>query len=142
MNWSRGFFRAWAIFTALWLLGCIGVTYGDWPAASRKNVIFSKENTIREIEYEDIDKIAEAEKRGLLLKRATLDGNTFYWQPANTNISDDDRASVVQEFASSALRARIAVHLRNMSLCAVLGPLIVLALGAAVGWILSGFRRT
>jgi hypothetical protein len=111
MNYRRGFFRAWVLLTVLWIGG---VAFMSGPDVYRE---------FREVAAIDaaMARVSEAEaRRGEPLKPEELppEANPFL------RFDYDPWGSLAKTGA-----------------LALLPPLTLLALGAALGWVFSGFRR-
>lgn len=139
MNWSRGFLRLWIIFTSVWMLGWAVAGYVHWPEVRPAAFVLSKGDNIHELDYSDRDVIQEAEKRGVVAKETTDDGDTVYW-PVATTISESVRLKAVREFRAWRRSQEVREFIITGALGIVSLPAFFLLCGFAISWIIKGFR--
>ncbi len=127
MNWRKGFFRAWVVFTVLWVMAVSAgaYVYGGWKTYHDASRELAKVN-----KFESASKAEKAEMR---IKDPWI-GVTY------RAIFDCGSETLTQCVISS--RKRMWAGLKISGAIAVAVPAALLALGATLAWVFKGFRQS
>lgn len=154
MRWRRGFFRLWVAVAALWLAG-VGavavVTYANPSPYIGDQVYYLRPESLEPEEFgafsqEGRDMEALRNSGEVVLVR--MEGYSevrFYaastLPQASISIGADAIAAKVNAKRASLVDASRRSVLSWAPQVMLVPPLVLLALGATIGWILSGFRQ-
>lgn len=139
MNWKRGLFRMWLLFSALWLVFGLSVTdVAGLRGAATKSL---------DVPLEAISLINQGDG----LWRASFEtfsydievsGNLIEgspdWNEIRAGIADKIAKDIALENAATRLRS---AENRRIFVNFALVPLALLLLGVALGWVAQGFRK-
>lgn len=151
VNWRRGFFRVWVLLAGLWFL-----VFTAWSVSAALNPYVSSKDFAVNRETGQVDLIDQYGEPHNSLRTAVTDGKfkahevrpdwTLYVRSDSPAADLPVRLAAARALADHAIAAqRTEAIWRTASYWfwgALFWPLVVLALGAAIGWALSGFRRT
>ena len=141
MNWKRGFFRAWLLISVVWLAFALVAT--DF-AGFRGEAI---ENTV--VRVDQINMLDEGgglwtasiAMHSMQLKIEAPEQvvpGTQAWDTMLLSIADTFSKQIATENEMAAQRNRESMQTFSWM---ALVPFILLAVGAAIGWVLQGFSR-
>lgn len=120
ITWSRGFFRFWVFLSAVWIIGAVWIAI--YPPAQNGPPPFDE--TLPFLKPAPDGKfftnLAECEASAKRDPRVDLQNCAQYFEA--------ERWQPIRRFVKSAALA-------------IIPPLVLLFFGAAVGWVLRGFRR-
>jgi hypothetical protein len=134
MNWRRGCFRTWLVASALWVLGCSLLM---WPSIESRyylDLLSAKElMSLWCTQSLGLPDSTKAEER-VFLECEKKFPERF---PPST------RASLLKDenFAEQSVSVAKVVFSSGVWLWMLAPPLVVLVLGASIGWALLGFRK-
>jgi hypothetical protein len=137
MNWQKGFFRAWVLLTIIWLAGAGTFAYGPTHAyfdADRK--ITNLELTQKNKEPNPFDQFDKPKPS----KKHLTDTEVFGTPPAEKPL-DFSKFGTLDEQAEYVDRRTALRKLKIIAIIAMAGPAALLALGAMIVWVFSGFRK-
>jgi hypothetical protein len=119
------------------------IFYEDWPSfAEEKSYVISQNGNIKPVTY-DTQKVAdEALKRGLLIAVDNPEGFNVLVDAKLDRQTQTEAVKKVRTYLEAEYSKRLTVYLRDVALAALSMPLVLLASGFAVGWIVRGFRLT
>lgn len=149
VTWARGFFRVWMLFAVLWLIGGVAVGYGmiATPYVPTKSISMNNlgEATLYDTYGPQHRALLDAVEAGNAVASIVRPGYVLYTSKTLTaeqltGFLEQGR-SAVEYYVNRETSAR-----RTSAIVTVLGwtlvpPLVLLALGWAIGWTLAGFRR-
>jgi hypothetical protein len=143
VNWARGLFRVWVIFTFIWVLGFAFDAYQSKPFHPEQYVAMTSDGTIRMVPTYggDADALNELVTRGL---RSRFEAEGF---PELTFFAANSAALPVLVEHTRKIRAGKLAEFRtekmwNFLYFALGLPLALLLFGSAIGWALGGFKKT
>lgn len=150
MRWRRGFFRLWLLIAVLWVGIGIHMNFSGSAYFPEFRIAVRHNGEIAAMKpWSDEVKALEGAAEGGLSERQFMGaypGGAIYY----ADVGDDvpTQSSKLQKVRSylDAERSRIESEYRNSCLegflfFGLLPPLLLLALGAATGWALAGFRH-
>ena len=156
MQWSRGLFRFWILFAALWVIGAVIVNYGQIanPYMRKGGYIFGSDLTKPPIfaeeysdPYNDAVDLKTAKKAIQYEVGREGEMTDSYFFPSS--VSQEDAIKIFDSHAQAAAAKqteRIAEARRDNIITAIAGavipPIIILILGIAIRWALMGFRKS
>jgi hypothetical protein len=141
MNWRKGFFRIWLVVSLLWVILIGSIFYEDWPSLAEKNsYVINQNGNIKPVTY-DTQKIAdEALKRGLLIAVDNPEGFSVLVDAKLDRQTQTEAVKKVRTYHEAEYPKRVTVYLKDVVLAALSVPLVLLASGFTIGWIVRGFR--
>ena len=147
MNWARGFFRAWTVFTVLWV-GGFAISVMTDKYISDTVVYFSNGKIMKASYYsEEARELTKLESSGLFLSGKFSENPEYTYYVKNDGVSAEyaaRNAGVDKFIDDDAQLIRDERFARNLNEFLTLGlgiPALVLIAGTAVGWIFRGFSR-
>lgn len=141
MNWGKGFFRIWLVVSLLWAI-LIGFTfYEDWPSFAEENsYIIHQNGNIKSVTHDVQEVVDEALKRGLLIATDNPEGFSVLVDAKLDRQAQTEAVKKVRIYLEAEYLKRVTVYLKDAVLAALSVPLVLLASGFAIGWIVRGFR--
>jgi hypothetical protein len=146
MNWRRGLFRLWLVFSILFVIGTAAVFYRDvrsefeetartWPGHLLVPVACSDARGKAGIDYEVFDDPSTTIKCWYQVPKL----RTLY--PEYNDLTNDDLSNRLYKKAGLAMKETAAPWTSVLKVIAIAigGPLIILVVGAALMWSLAGF---
>ena len=148
--WGRGFFRVWMLVAVLWWIG--GAVIGYWlvvvPSVSTKNLNRTLSGSYQL--YSPYGPETRAFEEAVTARTAVASevrpGYRLY-TPATTSDADltkyrGEGAEVVDDYINTMTVSQRSAVLPTWVGWTVAPPLVLLILGWAIAWVLSGFRQT
>jgi hypothetical protein len=151
IRWGRGFFRLWVLFSGLWAIGAaaIGVGVASNPYVSTKAAAIPSdvgEMQLFDMYGEPYNSWAAAARAGELKETVIIDRYVLFSPNDTPNEKLADRIiqakRMVDAYIADEKGKRRSEALINTAFWAVVPPLVVLVLCWAIGWAISGFRRS
>lgn len=152
MTWGRGFYRAWIMFTVVWIAGC-GWFFGprfsdDWQRKSATDALSVAAPGA--VPLVPIDCKLARGRGGSLKDKADYeetDGKCWYMFPTDfrrlfpeyNDVSDDRLMVSLYEKVGTRLAQPFEVFKQFMAF-AICVPLVLLLLGAGLTWVFRGFK--
>lgn len=146
MNWARGFYRVWVVFAFLWIGVFANNAYWSRPYFPSAFVAKATDGSIKIVSNygADADGLKELESLGKLVG-FEADGfpELTFFAPkdakketlrALTDFAKTDRDEKLRKHHSDSIWEFLSIGLGF--------PLGLLAMGAALGWALGGFRKS
>lgn len=152
VNWGRGFFRVWMLLAMLWVGFALLLGWGSVanPYVSGKDVAIVTDTDAIDLldSYGEVHSAFEERVRTGTTKRTALDAYGFnlytgaslepwkyyeYVERANARVA---------EYVEQEKVAKRSQTIPLLVMGVTLPPLVALLLGWAIGWVISGFRRT
>lgn len=151
VNWGRGFFRAWMLLAILWVAFALLIGWGSVanPYVPTKDVaVVTETEQVDLLEpYGEVHQAFEERVRAGTTKKTALDRYGFNLYTAGHiepwkyyEFLGKANARVAEYVATEAV-ARRSQAIPQLAMGVLLPPLIVLVLGWAIGWVISGFRK-
>ena len=144
INWQKGFFRLWAVFTVLWMLGMGVVVWSDAPRVMTwRTYGLTPEGTLSVVDDAN-SFIQDAYSNGSLEKRELDSGAKAVVQGKWTEARKLAQTAKVDRLVMADLSRRRTAYYRKTPMTFALAatvPIGLLCMGFLVGWIISGFRR-
>lgn len=149
VNWARGFFRLWAVLAGVWLLICSGFLVSSLlnPYVPERFLVRNSETRQFEFvpSYGALYRALEASvTTGTFVAHALENGRLYVRATVTPDQLSEMLPGAVRVMVEDAERTKSEARvtgLLNWFWAAVFWPLAILALGAAFGWALVGFRR-
>ena len=117
MNWRKGFFRSWVLFSVFWVVGVGIATYqDDWQTYQDASHSMVKKAMTDE-EFIAHGRLTEEQNKAINSARARL------------KITEMNTLKSARE------------NLMHAGVAAIGVPAALLALGAMIAWVFSGFRK-
>lgn len=154
MNWSRGFFRLWALFAVFWVCG---ITIGFWSDV--RDEFTKSRNYNRFSEYVMLLPVECSKARGAIGVDYTADekgpwvdhgGKHICWyEEPKFRAQFPEYADIPQKELTRRIYAEVGqplnipepwLHLGIAIFHALFWPLVLLVIGLALRWVLIGFR--
>jgi hypothetical protein len=137
MDWKRGFFRAWLLISVLWFIFALAITdFAGLHGAATKSAV---------VQVDQITMLDEGGGRWT----ATFDAQSMQLEAPEQVVQgsqDWDRmlVSIADVFSTEIATQNVIAAQRNREsmqtfFVLALAPFILLALGAAFGWVFQGF---
>lgn len=148
--WARGFFRIWLLLAVLWVIAGVGISFAALatPYVPSKYVGINLENEAISLHdnYGDIARAMDAAvSNGTATKTAVRPGYALFTpvniEPWRYYEFVEKATSQVDAYIQRETIARRSQAIQGAAAGTFLPPLIVLILGWAVGWAISGFRK-
>lgn len=149
MAWSRGFFRLWFVASVLWLIVCAGVFSGDiiHPHYSGHAILASTSKNVVFDAYSTEALTLERSKSEGKVRAYLVDGipkSTIYVEssvPERESLERVARAAPeATRFRDNAILARRLKSGQTLAAVAILPPVLILLMGAALFWAFRGFK--
>jgi len=152
MRWRRGFFRLWLLIAVLWISIGVYVNFSGSPYFPELRIAIKQNGQIVALKpWSEETKILEAAAEGGLSERHVMlvyPGGATYYADAGDDVPT--QSSKLQKVSSylEAEGGKDRVGISNVLpedfpiLRSLLPPLLLLALGSALAWVLMGFRRS
>jgi hypothetical protein len=144
MNWSKGFFRVWVVFSVLWMAGFLFAAYLSSPYFPELYVARTTTGLVNAVsEYSPDGKVLiEMETQGQLksFKLDQFPELTFFAAPN----PKEQTVSKLSNFAKEQQQQIISKHNSDWFdtlITAALFALGLLVIGSALAWALRGFKR-
>ena len=139
MNWSRGLFRAWMVFTVLWSIGVGIATYHQWPQKEQ----FAEHQTSQA--YTGAFTYIGPPKNGAPNQHIVQapDGSR-YDVTSPEGATPDEVTAHARQFVSNEMEYRQSVRENLVMAVAMTAglPAVLFVIGWAVLWIGRGFRKS
>lgn len=156
IRWARGFFRGWVVLAVLWALLLFAIGFAAWQNArspylyDQTHIFGPDTKLVRNYDSygQEHEAAEDAVRRGVYrhVVRSFAGRDHDFYVPATVSEADSDAmtdgvfASIVsdaQQASWSAFQSAIPSWLTWL----LLPPLVVLAAGATLAWVLRGFAR-
>jgi hypothetical protein len=155
MNWGKGFFRVWLLLSGLWVIGAglffwsdimnpkpyLNVGYAYDP--EKHSYVKLERYTTDETTLEGLVSTGKAKKINIL-SLSGWDGVLYYPATETAEQSEKHKAwmtEAVKPQYTALQSGHRRDHIWYFAMTAALPPLILLCFGAAIGWVLTGFRQ-
>lgn len=152
MSWGRGFFRVWMLLAVLWVVFALLIGWGSVanPYVPGKDVAIALDTEEVDLldSYGQVHLAFEERVRAGTTKKTALQvyGFNLYTgadlEPWQYYEYIDLANARVAEYVETEAASRRNKAIPQLAMTIVLPPLILLLLGWAIAWVLSGFRRT
>jgi hypothetical protein len=152
MNWSKGFFRVWVVFSVLWICGFAIDAYQSKPYFQDAYVYEHPVGTIKKVSTygAEADALNELKERGILTKfiikefpeLTVFDAQKLMTTDKQKNESIGDLLALIKKGRDAEISAYRSKSFWYFIQFGLGTPLILLMLGGAVAWALKGFKRT
>jgi len=149
--WGRGFIRVWMLLAVLWTLFALLVGWNSVanPYVPTRDVAINGDTEQADLllDYGDVHYAMEERARaGTTIKTSIRPGFNLYTgaglEPWKYHEYVGKAQVRVDEYIRSETVARRSQAIAPLAIGVFLPPLVVLVLGWAIGWAISGFRRT
>lgn len=149
--WRRGFFRVWIVLAVLWAILMIIIQSGSIlnPYVPGKVVATLVGDTVQLYDiYSPQERAFQQGVEAGALVSTKLPGRDFALitrkdtEPATLQERIAEAEQVVAQYVETETSRRRTEAILPLAMLSIVPPLIVLALGAAIAWAISGFRRT
>lgn len=153
MNWRLGFFRAWVLLAVVWLAGSVAIFAPQGWAEWQKKATMDAFNSEKFIMLVPTDCSLARGRGGTLKEKADYekqqdDGKCWYefqnfrrLYPEYKDLDDETLQSRTYEKAGIPLHPAKPFWVLGQFLIIGVGvPLVLLATGASLGWVLRGFQ--
>lgn len=138
MNWKRGLFRLWLIFSVVWF-GSIAYLHLPNGLVTPVAVSTSFTETDAEFRFEGEQNLACYQANCITFNAPlVIPGKEGEWQNT-TQATNELKFSIAK---SNATARRLHHESRQWLYAAVIVPLLLLAAGATLGWALRGFKSS
>ena len=149
VTWGRGFFRAWIVVAALWLICSVALGYGmiASPYIPLKIVATPTGGTTTSYDFfsPQHSEFQRGVAEGALLETPIRDGHLLYTRadiaPARLTERLTEARAIIDAYTRSETGDRRSQAIQTVLSWTLLPPLVLLALGWAIGWVISGFRK-
>lgn len=149
--WGRGFFRMWMLLAILWMGFALLIGWGSVanPYVSVKNVAIIAETEAVDLldPYGEVHMAFEDRVRAGTTKKTALQeyGFNLYTgvslEPGRFHEYLEKANARVAEYVQQETVTRRSQAVPQLAMGLILPPVVVLVLGWAIGWALSGFRK-
>ncbi|KQX40405.1 hypothetical protein ASD04_07200 [Devosia sp. Root436] len=149
--WGRGFFRAWMLLAILWVVGAGMIGWGTVMAPYVRDIVVTAPNDPTkpaEIFFEFSDQheaLDDAVKSGIAVENPVRPDVTLFTAktlPADQLTARLAEARVlVDDYYQRETTAKRSAAIPTALSAVFIPPLVLLLLGWAIGWVLSGFRK-
>jgi hypothetical protein len=149
--WGRGFFRVWLVLAGLWVAFALLVQGGSVfnPYAPGKIIATPTGGTVQMYDrYGAQQREFDEGVSAGALKTTAIRGNDFILytradiEPARLEERVAEAQQVVAAYVDEEITRRRSGAVMPLIGLTLFPPLVLLALGAAIAWALSGFRKT
>lgn len=153
MTWRRGFFRLWALFAFIWIIGSI-VIYAPqgWAEWQRKAASdrFDSEKFVMLVPTDCQGARGRSGKLNDAADYEQRDGKCWYDLPTFRKLYSEyndlgDPALAEALYSKAGMPINLPKPFRTLWTFLLIGvvlPLVVLGLGAALAWVLRGFQAS
>ncbi|TGS95262.1 hypothetical protein EN814_16295 [Mesorhizobium sp. M2D.F.Ca.ET.171.01.1.1] len=147
MYWKRGFFRLWLLCATLWIAAAFYLGLSGGPIFPELRIGMTREGKIiaSSPPWTDGARMLDSMADSGLSERQPITGYpgaaTYYADPADDQATKTAKLIKVRVYVESERSRTKFEYLKSSVYFGVLPPLLLLALGVAIGWAFAGFRR-